>query len=92
MTVSKAENALRASGFGPATFQKMGAIWRGQTGADLLDLLYKGIVRAPMRIDAQAPDAKQAIINDIKSGAETFRDHEGIKMRWPYLVARATKA
>ena len=90
--VEEAENALRASGFGPATFQKMGAIWRGQTGADLLDLLYKGIVRAPMLIDAQAPDAKQAIINDIRVGAEAFRDDEGIEMRWPYVVVCATKA
>ena len=90
--VADAEEALRNSGFSSATFEKRVAIWRGQTGEDLLDLLDKGIVRAPMLIDAQAPDAKQAIINDIKSGAETFRDHEGIKMRWPYLVARATKA
>lgn len=90
--VAEAENALRASGFGAVTFEKKVAIWRGQTGDDLLDLLYKGIVRAPMLIEAQAPDAKQAIINAIRSGAEVFRDAEGITMRWPYLVARATKA
>jgi hypothetical protein len=67
------------------------AIWRGQTGDDLLDLLYKGIVRAPMLIEAQATDAKQAIINAIRSGAEAFRGAEGITMRWPYLVFYATK-
>lgn len=89
--VAEAEDALHSSGFNSATFEKRVAIWRGQTGDDLLNLLYKGIVRAPMLIEAQEPDAKQAIINDIKSGAETFRDNEGIKMRWPYLVARATK-
>lgn len=90
--VAEAGNALQASGFGSATCQKKVAIWRGQAGDDLLDLLYKGIVRAPMLIDAQAPDAKQAIINDIRVGAESFRDDEGIKMRWPYLVVCATKA
>lgn len=90
--VAEAENALRASGFGAVTFEKKVAIWRGQTGDDLLDLLYKGIVRAPMLIEAQAPHAKQAIINDIRIGAEAFRDDEGIKMRWPYLVGCATKA
>ncbi|MBZ0162886.1 MAG: hypothetical protein K8H74_09260 [Notoacmeibacter sp.] len=76
-----------------ATFRDLAthALWRGQTGDDLLDLLYKGIVRAPMLIDAQASDAKRAIINHIRTGAEAFRDAEGITMRWPYLVARATK-
>jgi len=88
---AEAEEVLRASGFSSATFEKKIAIWRGQTGDDLLDLLYKGIVRAPMLIDAQAPEAKQAIINDIRTGAEAFRDAEGITMRWPYLVARAAK-
>ena len=57
----------------------------------MLDLLYKGIVHAPMLIEAQATDAKQAIINAIRSGAEAFRDVEGIKMHWPYLVVCATK-
>jgi len=90
--VEEADNALRAAGFSSTTFEKKVAIWRGQTGDDLLDLLYKGIVRAPMLIEAQAPDAKQAIINDIRSGAEAFRGTEGITMRWPYLLARATKA
>jgi len=89
---AEAEKVLLASGFVSATCQKKVAIWRGQTGDDLLDLLYKGIVRAPMLIDAQASDAKQAIINDIRNGAEAFRDDEGIKMRWPYLLVSATKA
>ena len=87
----RAEEALRASGFGSVSFHKRTALWRGRTGDDLLDLLYKGIVRAPMLIDAQAPDAKQAIINDIRAGAEAFRKGEVIRMRWPYLVVFATK-
>lgn len=89
---AEAEKVLLASGFVSATCQKKVAIWRGQTGDDLLNLLYKGIVRAPMLIDAQASDAKQAIINDIRDGVEAFRDDEGIKMRWPYLLVSATKA
>lgn len=90
--VAEAENALRACGFGAVTFEKRVAIWRGQTGDALLDLLYKGIVRAPMLIEAQAPDAKQAIISEIRSGVEAFRGSTGITMRWPYLLARATKS
>lgn len=88
---AEAEKVLLPSGFVSARCQKRVAIWRGQTGDDLLDLLYKGIVRAPMLIDALTSGAKQAIINDIRVGAEAFRDDEGIKMRWPYLLVCATK-
>ncbi|EAV41176.1 UbiE/COQ5 methyltransferase [Stappia aggregata IAM 12614] len=80
---NEAADALQSSGFGSVTFQKKMAIWIGKTGDDLLDLLYKGIVRAPMLIEAQTPESKQAIINDIRSGAETFREGEEIKMRRP---------
>lgn len=86
-----AKDALHASGFGSVTFQKNMAIWSGKTGDDLLDLLYKGIVRAPMLIDAQEPGAKQAIINDVRSGAEAFREGEKIRMRWPYVTVFAIK-
>ena len=89
----EAKDALLACGFGSVIFQKNMAIWRGNTGDDLLDLLYKGIVRAPMLIEAQEPSARQAIIDDIRAGAEAFRerDHEKITMRWPYLTVCATK-
>ncbi len=86
-----AENTLQACGLRPVTFEKKTAIWSGRTGDDLLDLLYKGIVRAPMLIDAQAPGARQAIINEIRAGAEAFRTGDKIRMRWPYLVGVATK-
>jgi len=88
---TQAKDALHGCGFGSVVFQKNMAIWRGRTGDDLLDLLYKGIVRAPMLIEAQEPEAKQAIIDDIKSGAETFREGEKIRMRWPYLTVFASK-
>ncbi|MFY0691773.1 MAG: methyltransferase domain-containing protein [Paracoccaceae bacterium] len=87
----EAEPALQASGFGSVTFHKKVAIWSGQTGDDLIDLLYKGIVRAPMLIDAQTPDAKRAILNEIRTGAEAFRAGAEITMRWPYLLVFATK-
>jgi len=88
---AEAKDALQASGFGSVTFQKNMAIWSGKTGDDLLDLLYKGIVRAPMLIEAQEPSAKQAIINDVRSGAEAFREGEEIRMRWPYMTVFAAK-
>lgn len=86
-----ATEVLHNAGFGSVTFEKNIALWTGETGDDLLDLLYKGIVRAPMLIEAQAPPAKLAITNDIRSGAEAFREGKEIRMRWPYLKVVATK-
>lgn len=87
----EAEAALYAAGFGAAKFQQHTAMWVGDTGDDLLDLLYKGIVRAPMLIEAQEPDAKRAITDEVRSGAEAFRTGDKITMRWPYLTVFATK-
>ncbi|WP_323769897.1 class I SAM-dependent methyltransferase [Antarctobacter sp.] len=88
----EARQALRAAGFGTVVFQKNMSIWIGDTGTDLIDLLYKGIVRAPMLLDAQEPDAKEAILNDLKSGAEALREGGKIRMRWPYATVFATKS
>ena len=63
----------------------------GADGSDLLALLYKGIVRAPMLIEAQAPDARDAIREEIGSRADSMRVDGKITMRWPYLIASARK-
>ena len=62
------------------------ALWVGETGQDLLDLIYKAIVRTPMLIEAQAPAAQEAIKNDIRDGAEAMKINNQIEMRWPYLL------
>ena len=78
--------ALSKAGFTSADFQKHEAIWTGASGDDLIELLYKGIVRAPMMIDAQQPQAREAIRQDLRTGAETMRKDGLIQMRWPYLI------
>lgn len=83
------KSALEAAGFRSAVFQKHEAIWVGNSGDDLLELLYKGIVRAPMLIDAQQPQAKEAIKADLRAGAEAMRKDGTIRMRWPYLIVTA---
>lgn len=89
---AEGETALEAAGFTSASFQKKQAIWTGRSGNDLLDLLYKGIVRAPMLIDAQQPQARDAIIEDLRAGAEAMRKDGKIRMRWPYLIVAARRA
>lgn len=87
-----AQDTLREAGFADVTIQKHTATWVGSDGGDLLALLYKGIVRAPMLIDAQAPDARTAIRQEIKDRADAMKVDGTIKMRWPYLIATGRKS
>ncbi|MEM9061255.1 MAG: methyltransferase domain-containing protein [Pseudomonadota bacterium] len=85
------KSSLEAAGFTSAHVQKQEAIWIGTSGDDLLELLYKGIVRAPMLIDAQEPQARDAIKEDLRLGAEAMRADGQIRMRWPYLLVTARR-
>lgn len=85
----EAQRSLMAHGFRNISLQKRTALWTGNTGDQLLALIYKAIVRAPMIIEAQTPEARDAIKQDIKSAAEAMRIDGMITMRWPYLLASA---
>ncbi|MGB9141496.1 MAG: methyltransferase domain-containing protein [Aestuariivirga sp.] len=86
---SEAQRTLVAHGFRNISFEKRTAIWTGTTGEQLLALIYKAIVRAPMIIEAQTPEARDAIKHAIASAAEAMRVDGVITMRWPYLLASA---
>jgi ubiquinone/menaquinone biosynthesis C-methylase UbiE len=84
---AEAQRTLASLGFRNISLQKRMALWTGTTGEQLLALIYKAIVRAPMIIEAQAPEAREAIKRDIMSAVETMRVDGTITMRWPYLIA-----
>ena len=86
---TEAQRSLVAHGFRNISLQKRTALWTGTTGEQLLALIYKSIVRAPMLIEAQTPRARDAIKQAIRSAAEAMRIDGMITMRWPYLLASA---
>ena len=83
--------ALTANGFKDVAYQEKMAIWTGESGQNLLDMIYKSIVRAPMMIEAQSPSARDAIKRDIVDKSEAMRAGGKISMRWPYLLVSATR-
>ena len=87
----EAKRSLTAQGFTDISFATKTAFWIGSTGEELIDFIYKAIVRVPMLIQAQAPDAQLAIQREIKAGADVTRLDGEIRMRWPYLVACARR-
>ncbi|HUS98001.1 MAG TPA: hypothetical protein VMX97_14835, partial [Hyphomicrobiaceae bacterium] len=88
---SEAKSVLESSGFEAIDVHKHEALWVGANGNQLLELLYKGIVRAPMLIEAQAPKARALIKEQIRSNAEAMSVDGEIRMRWPFLIVRAAK-
>jgi SAM-dependent methyltransferase len=88
---NEARRVLCIHGFGDVAVQKGMAFWRGHSGDDLLDLIYKAIVRAPMIIEAQTPAARGAIKTHISTAAEAMRTDGIIAMRWPYLLVTAKR-
>ena len=85
----EARRTLSALGYRDIVIWQNMAFWTGRSGDDLLAMIYKAIVRAPMLIEAQTPPAREAIKRDIKEAADAMRIDGKITMRWPYLLASA---
>jgi SAM-dependent methyltransferase len=85
------ERVLREIGFVEIRFTEQCSLWRGGDGDAVLGLIYKGIVRTPMLIDRQPAGVRARILAAILDGAEGFRKDDAIELRWPYLLAVATK-
>jgi ubiquinone/menaquinone biosynthesis C-methylase UbiE len=82
---------LSEIGFQKTRCAEHSAVWRGSDGQAVLDLIYKGVVRTPMLIDAQPAAAAERIRAAIATGAEDYRTGDVIELRWPYLLVSATK-
>jgi len=85
----EADRTLSAHGFENITYREHFAMWTGSGGQAVLDLIYKSIVRTPMMIDAQSPDAREAIKQEIVEKCDAMAANGMIAMRWPYALVSA---
>ena len=88
---AEAGRALEAAGFGAIAHERRLCLWQTRDAANLLDLIFKSLVRAPMLIEHQQPEAKEHVKADIVARAEAFRSGDLIKLRFPYLLVTATR-
>ena len=82
---------MTAAGFTDPKVKVLPLSWRTDQPTAVLDLLYKGAVRTPMILEAQAPKAREAIHEAILEGSEAFRKGNRIEFRFPASMASATK-
>ena len=86
-------SALLAAGFAEIGFRRLPLVWTGGTPESVLGLLHRGTVRAPMLIEAQAPEVRATIEQAILQGAERYSvDAGAIMLRWPALLTVSRRA
>ena len=73
---AEAGRALEAAGFAATAHEHRLCLWQTRDAADLLDLIFKSLVRAPMLIERQEPEAKEQVEADIVRRAEACRAGE----------------
>jgi SAM-dependent methyltransferase len=88
---AECRSVLGAIGFGDIVCKDEASVWTGPDGQAVLDLIYKGIVRTPMLIEAQPAEAAERIRAAIVTGAEAYRKGAKIELSWPYLLVTAIK-
>jgi SAM-dependent methyltransferase len=84
--------ALLAAGFAAPTAKILDLEWQTNDPRDILELIYKSIVRIPMILLAQTDDARERIHGAIIHGAEAYRMHGKIRFRFPAVLATAAVA
>jgi hypothetical protein len=85
------EVELEAMGFSRVGTAEHTCLWTGRDGEELLELLYRSIVRAPLLIEAQASGARERIKASIVERAEALRRGDRVELRFPYALVTATR-
>lgn len=83
--------AMTAAGFVAPEVTVLPLTWHATRPEDVLNLIYKGAVRASMLLEAQTVQAREAIHRAIIEGSEAYRKGNAIEFRFPASMASATK-
>jgi SAM-dependent methyltransferase len=81
---------LTQAGFSAIAWQRLDLSWKTGSGQDVLDLLYKSVVRTPMMLERQTEEARQKIHEAIINGAEKYRRGPESDIAFPALLVTAT--
>jgi SAM-dependent methyltransferase len=82
---------LESSGFSNVRTTVLKLTWHAERSQDLLELIYKSIVRAPILIETQPPETRAAIRSAIVRSAERRRRDGMIRIGFPASLTVALK-
>jgi ubiquinone/menaquinone biosynthesis C-methylase UbiE len=87
----ESEKVLTEAGFAAQEATILHLAWRAKKPEDILDMIYKSIVRMPMILEAQTTQARNLIDREIVEVSEKFRNGSAIEIKFPALMATARK-
>ena len=87
----ESRRTLVGAGFTDIVTDVIDLTWRCANGEDLLAMMYKSVVRMPMLLERQTPEARQQIHMAIVEGAERHRRGEELEIAFPAALVTATR-
>jgi SAM-dependent methyltransferase len=87
--LDESRRSLRAAGFDEPELRVIDLRWRSNDPEQVLQLIYKGVVRAPMILEAQPEGAREHIHRAIVDAAESCRRDGEIELRFPAVLGVA---
>lgn len=88
---AECDRVLGAAGFEDVRTAVLPLTWQPGSGAEVLEMIYKSIVRTPMLLERQPEAAREAIHVAIVEGAEATRGPTGLNIDMPALLVCASK-
>jgi hypothetical protein len=82
---------VESVGFSKSEISRLELKWTANRPEEIIELIYKSIVRAPMVLEAQTPEARDRIHNALVTGAEAYRTENRIEMAFPAMMTVAMK-
>jgi SAM-dependent methyltransferase len=82
---------LENAGFTEIEISVIPLSWQPDSGEDVLTLIYKSVVRAPMILERQTDEARELIHRSIVDEAEKSRRDGVIELAFPAVMVTATK-
>lgn len=82
---------VESVGFSKPEVSRLELKWTANRPEEIIELIYKSIVRAPMVLEAQTPEARDRIHNALVTGAEAYRTENRIEMAFPAMMTVAMK-
>lgn len=85
------KNAVKSAGFSSPKTTRLELEWVASSPDQIIELIYKSIVRTPMILEAQTPEARERIHAAIIKGAEAFQTQGKVIMAFPAMMTTAKK-
>jgi len=83
------ERTLKEHGFLDVKTKEIDFSWTTTSIDEILDMVNRSTVRTPMMLDAQTPEARNAIEIGIRERAGRYRTQGGFTTRWAALLVSA---